>query len=434
MHSRFWTPAEDKSLREALFNARTPEEFEQRVGRSYKACMHRCTALGWPLPGNASYRIRGKTNVWKARREQAARAAEGRTRMSPDPGLSAHEFAEGANFPPPGDDDEPDLEEDLELLITATRKPRPFEEICDELDLSPRATRELIDEARTRGYRIELTGMQVGRRPAETSLDEQIVPFAQVDQSGEWRRFAAVGDVHIGSKHFKREQFIDFVNIAYAEGVRNFLQVGDLLDGVYHHSIWEQTQRGFEEQVAEAAEVIPRLDGARWDFIAGNHDETFGEKSGLDAGRAIVQAFAAAGRNDFTYHGARGAYLRLKANDGERGLLVEMWHPRDKANAYALSYRQQKKIEKYQPGQKPDILLTGHWHQSFYFETRGVHALSVGCWQGGQSSFGKALGGAPSIGSWIVEYAMTSKGAVRRLKPAWIGYQEVETVRDVQLG
>lgn len=445
MHPKFWTPAEDKALRTALHEAKTPEEIERRVGRTYRACVHRCSALGWAPPGHASYGgLRSRADTWRERAEESARAAETGRASPARPsrgGPSARDFKEGESFPAPGDDrftppedDEPSLEEDLEHLISVTRKPRGLEEVCDALDMSPKATRELIVVAQERGYRIELTGMQVGHRPTESPLAEQVVPLVRVDPAGDWRKFAAVGDIHAGSKHFMRSQFQDFVHTAYKDGVRNFLHVGDLLDGVYRHSVWEQSRRGFEEQVAEAIEVVPRLEGAYWDFIAGNHDETLGEASGLDVGRAIVQAFVAAGRNDFRYHGARGAYLRLKANDNERGLLVELWHPRDRANAYALSYRQQKKIEKYQPGQKPDILLTGHWHQSFYFETRGVHALSCGCFQGGQSSFGKSLGGAPSIGSWIVEYAMTTKGTVRRLKPAWIGYQEVETVRDVQLG
>lgn len=442
MHPKFWTPAEDAALREALLTARSPQEIEQRVGRTLKACHHRCIALGWPPPGNASYRVRSQANTWKDRAERSAKAAEaGRPlrrdhlppapRGRPDPGPSAHEFEEGANFTPPG---EPSLEEDLEHLVSVTRKTRGFEEVCDELDLSPRATRELIDEARTRGYRIELAGMQVGQRPTETILDEQVVPFAQVDQAGEWRKFAAIGDVHIGSKHFMRAQFLDFVQGAYAEGVRMFLQGGDLLDGVYRHSVWEQSQRGFEEQVAEAIRVIPRQPGAVWHFIQGNHDETFGEQSGIDVGRAIVQAFKEAGRDDLVYHGARAAYLRLKGPGDTRGLLVEMWHPRDRANAYALSYRCQRHIEKYAPGAKPDVLLAFHWHQTFCFETRGVYAVSCGCWQNGQSSFGKSLGGAPSIGSWIIDYSLTEKGTVRRFRPEWRGYQEVEVVRDVNLG
>jgi predicted phosphodiesterase len=243
-----------------------------------------------------------------------------------------------------------------------------------------------------------------------------------------------VGDIHFGSKHHMGPQFQDFCDKAHARGVRQFLHVGDLLDGNYRHSVWEQSHRGFEEQVAYAIEHLPRYDGASWHFIQGNHDETLGEHSGLEVGVATVQAFNAAGRRDLHYHGARGAYLRLRAPGEARGMLVELWHPRDKSSAYAKSYRLQKHVEKYAPGQKPDVVAAGHWHQCFFMPVRGVNAFSTGCWQGGQSSFGKSLGGAPDIGSWIVEYSLTPGGTVRTIKPEWVGYHEVETVRDVGLG
>jgi len=319
-----------------------------------------------------------------------------------------------------------------ERLVALTRKgPVAFEVVCDSLDLSPKKARELIDAAYERGYRVQVDGSHVGTTPQTEALEEQTIA---VDQAGKARYFAIVGDIHFGSKHHMGPQFQDFCRIAYKRGVRQFLHVGDLLDGVYSHSIWEQSARGFEEQTALAIRELPQWPDAQWHFIQGNHDETFGERSGLDAGRAIEQAFRAAGRTDLIYHGARGAYLRLKATDERRGLLVHLWHPRDRASAYAKSYRQQKRVEAYPPGAKPDCLASGHWHQSMYLPIRGVHAISAGCWQGSQSSFGKSLAGSPDIGSWIIRYAMTPGGTVRRFAPEWLGYQEVETVREVGLG
>lgn len=410
-----WTPQEDAALRRILPTCSTLREVGRRlaeiIGRQIReeSIRDRCNRLGL--------------------RSLLASGLYGNEDAEPNEPIDAP----AAPIERPSSKRVSTLDDDrLKVLIDFTRRqPRTFEEVCDELDLPPYKSRELIEQAGIDGYRIEIVGEHVGARPASSPLEEQLIV---VDQANDWQKFAAVGDVHVGSKYFMKAQFLDFVGGAYEEGVRVFLQGGDLLDGVYRHSIWDQSQRGFEEQVAEAIDVIPRLEGATWHFIQGNHDETFGEQSGIDVGKAIVQAFRAAGRHDLVYHGARGAYVRLKGPSDTRGLLVEMWHPRDRANAYALSYRAQKHIEKYPPGAKPDCLLAFHWHQTFYFETRGVHAMSCGCWQGGQSSFGKSLGGAPSIGSWIVDYALTDGGTVRRWRPEWKGYQEVETVRDVNLG
>jgi predicted phosphodiesterase len=317
------------------------------------------------------------------------------------------------------------------IVQKTAKAPLGFEAVCDLLGMAPAKTRDFITRAIERGYRINIDGDHVGVPPHASPVEEQTVA---VEDAGKLQMFAAVGDIHFGSKHHMGPQFKDFCSLAYKRGVRQFLHVGDLLDGVYSHSMWEQSARGFEEQVAVAIKELPQWPDATWHFIQGNHDETLGEKSGLDVGRAIEQAFVAAGRTDLKYHGARGAYLRLKPPDERRGLLVELWHPRDKGNAYALTYHIQKKIEGYAPGTKPDVLLVGHCHTSVYVPVRGVHAISCGCFQGGQSSFGKSLAGSPSIGSWIVRYAMTPGGTVRRFSQEWISYQEVETIRDVGLG
>ena len=318
------------------------------------------------------------------------------------------------------------------LVDMTRRKALSLEEVCNGLDVSPAKARSLVEMAKQRGFRVEVDGSHVGRRPQEDSTPGH--QDVAVSAAGDRHVVAVVGDVHYGSKFHLGAYFADYCKHAYERGARTFLQVGDLLDGVYRHSIWDQSRRGYEEQVDEAIECLPRMPGAEWWFIQGNHDETLGEANGLDVGRAIEQSFVAAGRKDLHYLGARGAYVRLVAPGDRRGFFAELWHPRDRGNAYAKSYRIQKHIEKYAPGQKPDFLAVGHWHQQMYFTTRGVHAMSVGCWQGGASAFGKSLGGAPDIGSWIVEYALTSEGTVRHIRPEWVGYFEKETVRDVELG
>ena len=320
------------------------------------------------------------------------------------------------------------------LAGLTARRPQPVEALADALDMSPRRVRELIERAQAAGYRIAVdVAGQVARPPAPAA--DPSAPIA-IDMppapAGATRTIAGVGDIHFASKYHMGAQFADFCALAYARGCRHFFCPGDMLDGVYKHSQFEQTAAGFDAQCDVAVASLPAMPGAMWWLIAGNHDETFEASSGIDVGKVIEGHFRAAGRTDIHFVGARSGYLRL-AGPGERGLFVEMWHP-GKGGAYAKSYKLQKKVEGYAPGQKPDLLLVGHYHQSIYLPLRGVQCLQVGCWQGGKSSFAKSLGIAPDIGSWIIEYALTDAGAVRRFAPEWIGYQEVESVREVALG
>lgn len=324
----------------------------------------------------------------------------------------------------------PAAEDDVAALVKLTKGGElTIEQACDKLDVSPARLRDIVARAAKAGFAVQLAGWNVGRKPLEDLTAERRV----VLPPGEQQCAAVASDIHVGSKYFLRDQFCDFVTRCYDAGARVCLVPGDILDGCYRHSRWEESHHGFQEQADEAAKVFPRLPGLVYEGIPGNHDQTFETESGMDVGRALVDVFRAHGRDDLRLHRARGAYLRLRSPGVKRGLLVELWHPLG-GGSYALSYKMQKHVEAYAPGQKPDVLLTGHWHQSCYFTTRGVHALSCGTWHGGKSPFGKALGGAPAIGGWLLRWSQTKDGTVREFSPTWHGYFEQEDVRSVGLG
>ena len=170
--------------------------------------------------------------------------------------------------------------------------------------------------------------------------------------------------------------------------------------------------------------TLPRLDGLRYVFIDGNHDSTFWDETGYPTGKAIEDGAAREGRSDLEYVGARGALLRVG------GVKIELWHPK-KGTSYALSYHLQNHIRDMALGRKPDILLAGHWHTSVYVEQRAVHSFACGTFQGGGSQFSKSLGGAPSIGGWILSWGLTEHGTLRRLGMQRVSYFEREEPREV---
>jgi len=118
-------------------------------------------------------------------------------------------------------------------------------------------------------------------------------------------------------------------------------------------------------------------------------------------------------------HGNRGARLDCG------GVIFELWHPQG-GGSYARSYKLQKHIESYALGEKPAVLLTGHYHQFCYLDERGVHALLCPTFQGGGSAFGKAIGGAPSIGGLVLSCAVTEHGTLRNFAVEKRTYFEVE--------
>lgn len=324
-----------------------------------------------------------------------------------------------------------DIKDVRRLVRAVSRGVKDFEPLCDALKMSPKQVKRLILRANASGFSVDVAGTQVAIRPAEPRGPAEIIRIG-VKATKARHSFAIASDIHVGSKYFLGHYFTDYVDSRYDSGVRLFLLPGDLLDGCYSHGRWELDQHGFSDQGNAFFDVLPQRKGLRYVAITGNHDQTFERDSGLVVHRALNEMARFRGRRDFEALGARGAYVRLQAPDERRGLVVELWHPL-KGPAYALTYGMQKHVEGYAPGKKPDVLATGHWHQSCYCLVRGVHCLSCGTFQGGGSAFGKALGGDPKIGGWTIEYGLTEDGTVREFRPTWTAYYEHEKAREVAI-
>lgn len=294
----------------------------------------------------------------------------------------------------------------------------PFGALCDKLDMSPARAKDLIEKATAAGMQIRVEQGHVGivmPVPDERIRDVGIHPVV-----GKRQKVAVISDIHLGSKYCMRKQLQDFVQAAYAEGVREVLCPGDVLDGDYRHGKFEMSHMGLDAQTQDLFEVLPKLPGLTYHCITGNHDFTFTEQSGVDVGQFVMGYFRERGREDIHFYGNRGAFLKI------RGAVVHLWHPRSGVS-YARSYAIQKHIEKYASSEKPHILLCGHWHVYCHVYERGVHGIACPTFQGGGSAFSKSLGGAPAIGGLILSWGLTEDGTMREFALKMRAYFEKET-------
>lgn len=311
----------------------------------------------------------------------------------------------------------------FDALLKATRKPIDFARLCDVLDMSPTRVRGLVSDAQAQGYTVQVAGDAIGWREPEASNDLREIA---APAKGEWTRIAVASDWHAGSKYCLRHYIADFQTRAREWcGERTIiLSAGDQVDGAYEHGKWELSHHGLEEQTEDFLDIYKPHKGQDLYYIDGNHDETFWRQTGYPTGKAIEDAARARGRTDLHYLGARGAMISIG------GVKISLWHPKPK-KGYALSYPLQNYIRDIPLGHKPDILLAGHWHSRSYFEQRGIHAFGCPTFQGGGSSFGKSLGGAPSIGGWLIAWRRTEHGTLREIDIKPISYYEHEQPREV---
>jgi predicted phosphodiesterase len=311
----------------------------------------------------------------------------------------------------------------VEKLVQLARKgPLEFQNLCDKLDLSPAKTRGLIVQAREMGINVHVEHDHVGIKLPQPEDRVRTVGIAPV--VGERQKIAVISDTHLGSKYCLRDQLRDFIHYAYEQGVREIVHPGDVLDGMYRHGIYEVSHVGLDDQARDLNEVLPRLKGLNYRAITGNHDFTFTESSGVDVGAYLENYFKKHGREDLHFYGNRGAFLRVK------GAVIHLWHPRSGVS-YARSYAIQKHIEKYSSGEKPNILLCGHWHVYCHVYERGVHGLACPTFQGGGSAFSKSLGGAPAIGGLLLSWELTEHGTMRNFAVEKRSYFEVEKPQQI---
>ena len=243
---------------------------------------------------------------------------------------------------------------------------------------------------------LQTAGYQVQKREVKT--DQHFI----VDPSrfkGDTIKFAAIGDTHIGSKYQQMGWLTSFYCYCFEKDINLILHAGDVVAGndkVYKGQEYELFIHGADAQLEYIVENYPRFEGIETKVIAGNHDESFWK----DGGYNLVKRFAEK-RPDIEYLGLYGAYLDLK------GIKVYLAHG-DGGNAYARSYKMQKRIEQFSPQEKPDVYILGHYHTVSEIPMyRNVLGIQVGCFEA-QTPYLKRKGLYPEIGGHIIELKVNS--------------------------
>lgn len=318
------------------------------------------------------------------------------------------------------------LPADIEALSKAINKPNPptFEDLCNALRLSPRDCTALIERARAKGINVHVEHNHVGIARNYGVYDDRVFRLSMDNASGDEVRIAVISDTHFGSKYCMRDAVKDFIHKVHAEGIRHVFHPGDFLEGMYKHAFGELSHSGLEDQVADAIASLPHLPGLYYHCITGNHDETFAKASGLNIGRYITAAFRDAGRGDVRFYGDRGALIEL----ADSGSLIELWHPL-KGSGYAKDYPIRNHVAAASYLRKPHLLLIGHWHTYCHVYPRNVQAIACPTFQSGLTPYGRALGGAPSLGGLVLRWQMTEANTMRNFGVQWHQYHEHEMVQ-----
>lgn len=216
------------------------------------------------------------------------------------------------------------------------------------------------------------------------------------------KQVCVVSDTHFGNNlqqlHLLNEVYQD----AYNRGIRIFLHIGDVTDGLYpdrKENPRLQFLHTFDEFANYTVDMYPEIDGAITIFIQGSHDETFYKNGGATIDNAITRQ-----RKDMIYAGQDfGRYFIDKVE-------YAMDHPGG-GKAKAVSYALQKRVEVLESHHKPQVLLVGHYHGSYYMNYRNVEAIMVPALCG-RTQFQQKKGLWNDVGAYFLDVYSDEKGNI----------------------
>lgn len=229
-------------------------------------------------------------------------------------------------------------------------------------------------------------------------------------------KFGYCSDLHIGSKYFSYELWSRMCAYFKREGIEVVYCPGDLTEGMSGRGghIYELLHIGATAQINESVRLISQAPFQMFSIL-GNHDLWFKQKAdiGLDVGKEIE-----AKCSNFICLGEWEANVEIFP-----GVVMKLFHGND-GTAYADSYKLQKLIESFTGGEKPNIVLSGHYHKALSIFRRNVFGFECGtiCGQTGWMR-GKKI--QAHLGFGIIEVWKNGHG-IQRLRHEFFPFYEEE--------
>ena len=291
------------------------------------------------------------------------------------------------------------------------KKRKSFNKICEELELKDYEVIGLITLMNQAGYNIDyLNGEIIVRKNPPKNQDIYEIP-----NNLEHLKLLLISDTHLGSKYDR----LDILKYLYAKAgdkeVKHILHSGDFTDGRSNSAeqVYELREPSYEGQVQYCIEKYPKFNGKTY-AIQGNHDNWWYKSAGSEILKSIAKE-----RDDIIYLGPDVADLKIGK------LKIRLFHGSG-GNAYAKSYKLQKYLDTIPLEERPDILQTGHIHQSFYMKQDKTHCFQTSCLED-QTPYCRGMGLANDKSCWWVDIDFDNKGRVYKITP------ELETFGDKKI-
>ena len=282
-----------------------------------------------------------------------------------------------------------------------TKKGRSFKEICEQLGLKDYEIIGLVTLMSREGYNIDfIDGEIVLRKVPKRNQDTYEIPY-----NLEHLKLLLISDTHLCSKYDRLDILRYLYDKAEDKGVKHILHSGDFTDGrsTRPEHIYELREPSYAGQVEYCVEKYPKFGGNTY-AIQGNHDDWWYKSTGSEILKSIAKD-----RDDIKYLGADSADLKIGK------LKIRLFHGVG-GLAYAKSYKLQKYLDATPLEDRPDILQTGHIHQSFYMKQDNTHCFQTSCLED-QTPYCRSLGLGNDKSCWWLDIDFDDKGNIYSITP-----------------
>ncbi len=213
-------------------------------------------------------------------------------------------------------------------------------------------------------------------------------------------RFGAFGDLHAASKYCRWEVREDLTRRAEKFGAQAILDTGNWIDGEASFNRYDVEKVGMDEQLGILADRYPKTPVPTYAVTGADHEGWYVKREGIDIGRHCESVMRQAGHL-WTNLGYMQADIILRNHNTGVASVLRIMHPGG-GSAYALSYRPQKIIESMEGGEKPAVLLMGHYHKIDFGLVRNVWYVQTGTGQD-QTPFMAQKAIEAHVGGFLIE-------------------------------
>lgn len=285
--------------------------------------------------------------------------------------------------------------------------PKSLDDLAGLLERTAGQTLDLLRAMRDHGVNLHELGGRWSLERIPTSLATERT-FEYVSRPDNTFVFGVSSDQHLCSRYAREDVLADLYDAFAQAGVDRVFNAGNWIDGEDEKNRFDLSVHGFEPQINYLVDRYPKRDGITTYAVWGeDHEGWYSRREAIDVGRFAERQMRQAGRTDWVDLGFVEARIDLiNANTGARNTLVVM-HPGG-GSSYAYSYRPQKIVESLSGGEKPGVLLIGHYHKLSCNIVRNVWTIQAGCSQD-QSVFMRKKGLEAHVGGHIITIGQDPK-------------------------